>query len=182
MKANVLNQYKHLDWQEVKDPSAGNKDVVVQVKFAGICGSDQHIFNGDFQQRIKLPMIPGHEFGGIVVETGKDVKDIISCPYCKGRQITSTFYSDYDLQKIIQKKYSGKKITTDEKHKLDRAWKVSSLIENFGNTALVVLSGFGVGADTAARILRNMVGEDLLYKQIYEAERLYVMTRGFWDS
>ena len=116
-----------------------------------------------------------------VVET-KDVKDILSCRYCKGRQITSTFYSDYDLQKIIQKKYSGKKITTDEKHKLDRAWKVSSLIENFGNTALVVLSGFGVGADTAARILRNMVGEDLLYKQIYEAERQYVMTRGFWDS
>lgn len=116
-----------------------------------------------------------------VVET-KDVKDILSCRYCKGRQITSTYYSDYDLQKIIQKKYSGKKITTDEKHKLDRAWKVSSLIENFGNTALVVLSGFGVGADTAARILRNMVGEDLLYKQIYEAERQYVMTRGFWDS
>ena len=116
-----------------------------------------------------------------VVET-KDVKDILSCRYCKGRQITSTFYSDYDLQKIIQKKYSGKKITTDEKHKLDRAWKVSSLIENFGNTALVVLSGFGVCADTAARILRNMVGEDLLYKQIYEAERQYVMTRGFWDS
>ena len=116
-----------------------------------------------------------------VVET-KDVKDILICRYCKGRQITSTFYSDYDLQKIIQKKYLGKKITTDEKHKLDRAWKVSSLIENFGNTALVVLSGFGVGADTAARILRNMVGEDLLYKQIYEAERQYVMTRGFWDS
>ena len=116
-----------------------------------------------------------------VVET-KDVKDTLSCRYCKGRQITSTYYSDYDLQKIIQKKYSGKKITTDEKHKLDRAWKVSSLIENFGNTALVVLSGFGVGADTAARILRNMVGEDLLYKQIYEAERQYVMTRGFWDS
>ena len=116
-----------------------------------------------------------------VVET-KDVKDTLSCRYCKGRQITSTFYSDYDLQKIIQKKYSGKKITTDEKHKLDRAWKVSSLIENFGNTALVVLSGFGVGADTAARILRNMIGEDLLYKQIYEAERQYVMTRGFWDS
>jgi ATP-dependent Lhr-like helicase len=116
-----------------------------------------------------------------VIET-KDVKDILSCRYCKGRQITSTYYSDYDLQKIIQKKYSGKKITTDEKHKLDRAWKVSSLIENFGNTALVVLSGFGVGADTAARILRNMVGEDLLYKQIYEAERQYVMTRGFWDD
>ena len=116
-----------------------------------------------------------------VVET-KDVKDILSCPYCKGRQITSTFYSDYDLQKIIQKKHGGKKISHEENHKFERAWKVSSLIENFGKTAIVVLSGFGVGADTAARILRNMIDEELLYKQIYEAERQYVMTRGFWDS
>jgi len=116
-----------------------------------------------------------------VIET-KDVKDLLTCPYCKGRQITSTYYSDYDLQKIIQKKHAGKKITADEKHKFNRAWKVSSLIENFGNTALIVLSGFGVGADTAARILRNMVDEEILYKQIYEAERQYVMTRGFWDD
>ncbi len=116
-----------------------------------------------------------------VVETS-DIKGVLTCPYCKGRQITSTFYSDYDLQKIIQKKHTGKKISADENHKFERAWKVSSLIENFGKTAIIVLSGFGVGADTAARILRNMVGEELLYKQIYEAERQYVMTRGFWDD
>jgi ATP-dependent Lhr-like helicase len=111
-----------------------------------------------------------------------EIKESLICPYCKGRQITATFYSDYDLQKIIQKKYNGKKISTEEDHKLKRAWKVSSLIENFGNTAILVLSGFGVGADTAARILRNMVDDEILYKQIYEAERQYVMTRGFWDS
>jgi ATP-dependent Lhr-like helicase len=116
-----------------------------------------------------------------VVQTN-EVKGVLTCPYCKGRQITSTYYSDYDLQKIIQKKHAGKKISTDENHKFERAWKVSSLIENFGKTALIVLSGFGVGADTGARILRNMVGDDLLYKQIYEAERQYVMTRGFWDD
>src|SRR5256885_4311300 len=116
-----------------------------------------------------------------VMET-KEVKDLLVCPYCKSRQITATFFSDYDLSKIIQKKHSGKKITADENHKFVRAWKISSLIENFGRTALVVLSGYGVGADTGARILRNMVGEEQLYKQIYEAERQYVTTRGFWDS
>ena len=116
-----------------------------------------------------------------VVETN-EVKSILICPYCKARQITATFYSDYDLPKIIQKKHAGKKLSSDEKHKFDRAWKVSSLIENFGKTAITVLSGYGVGADTAARILRNMVDEEYLFKQIYEAERQYVVTRGFWDS
>ena len=116
-----------------------------------------------------------------VMETN-EVKNILICPYCKARQITATFYSDYDLPKIIRKKYEGKKLSLDEKHKFDRAWKVSSLIENFGKIAITVMSGYGVGADTAARILRNMINEEHLFKQIYEAERQYVVTRGFWDS
>lgn len=116
-----------------------------------------------------------------LVET-HEVKNILICPYCKGRQITATYHSDYDLPKIIRKKYEGKKLSADEKHKYDRAWKVSSLVENFGKIAIIVMSGYGVGADTAARILRNMVDEEHLFKQIYEAERQYVVTRGFWDS
>ncbi len=116
-----------------------------------------------------------------VMETN-EIKNVLICPYCKARQITATYYSDYDLPKIIQKKHAGKKLSSDEKHKFDRAWKVSSLVENFGKTAITVISGYGVGADTAARILRNMVDEEYLFKQIYEAERQYVVTRGFWDS
>lgn len=115
-----------------------------------------------------------------VVKTN-EIENMPVCPYCKARQITTTFYSDYDLAKIIQKKAAGKKITADENHRFSRAWKTASLLENFGKTALIVLSGYGVGVDTASRILRNMVDEETLYRQIYEAERLYVTTRGFWD-
>ncbi len=115
-----------------------------------------------------------------VMETN-EIKDPLICPYCKGRQITSTFYSDFDLPKIIRKKYQGKKLTLEEKHKFERAWKASSLIENFGKTAIIVLSGYGIGPDAGARILRNMVDDEYLYRQIYEGERQYVMTRGFWD-
>ena len=115
-----------------------------------------------------------------VTET-REVNRLI-CPYCKSRQITATFYSDYDLPKIIRKKNEDKKLSSEEKKKFERAWKVASLIENFGKLAITVMSGYGVGADTAARILRNMVDEETIFKQIYEAERQYVVTRGFWDS
>jgi len=111
-----------------------------------------------------------------------EISSVLACPRCKARQITATYFSDYDLPKIVRKKHEGKKLTPDEQHRFERAWKVSSLIENFGRTALIVLSGYGVGADTAARILRNMVDDEMLYRQIYESERQYVMTRGFWDS
>ncbi|MDH5657902.1 MAG: Lhr helicase, partial [Nitrosopumilus sp.] len=111
-----------------------------------------------------------------------EVKNNLICPYCKARQITATYYSDYSLPKIIQKKHQGKKLSSDEKHKFDRAWKVASLVENFGKIAIIVMSGYGVGADTAARILRNMIDEEHLFRQIYEAERQYIVTKGFWDS
>lgn len=111
-----------------------------------------------------------------------EIKTPLICPYCKGRQITATFYSDYDLPKIIQKKFLGKKLSSDENRKFKRSWKTSSLIENFGLNAIITLSGYGIGVDTASRILRNFVDEENLFRQIYEAERQYVMTRGFWDS
>ena len=73
-------------------------------------------------------------------------------------------------------------VAMDEMYKYKRAWKISSLLENFGKTALTVLSGYGVGADTAARILRDMTDDENLCKQIMTAEKQYALTRGFWDS
>lgn len=106
----------------------------------------------------------------------------ISCPLCRSRLITATFWSDNELAKIISKKLNGSKLLPEEEHRFDRAWKVASLINNFGKKALIVLAGYGVGADAAARILRNYVDDDEIYRSVYEAERQYVMTRGFWND
>ena len=59
---------------------------------------------------------------------------------------------------------------------------LASLINNFGKLAIFVLSGHGIGADTCARILRNYIDDDYLLKTIYETEKQYVMTRGFWNT
>ncbi len=114
--------------------------------------------------------------------TPEDIPNTLRCKYCKGRQITATYFSDLELQKIIQKNYRGKKLSQEEAYKYKRAWKISSLLENFGKTALTVLSGYGIGADTAARILRNMTDDENLCKQIMTAEKQYALTRGFWDD
>jgi ATP-dependent Lhr-like helicase len=116
-----------------------------------------------------------------VVET-RDAPDELVCPYCRSRLITATFWSDTELSNIIKTRLSGGKLSSDENHKFDRAWKVASLVNNFGKKALIVLSGHGVGADTAARILRNYIDDEQVYKSIYEAERQYVITRGFWND
>lgn len=112
----------------------------------------------------------------------KDIPDNVSCPICRSKLITATFRSDNDLTKIILKKLTGGILSIEENRKFDRAWKVASLINNFGKKAVIVLAGYGVGADTAARILRNHVDEEDIYRSIYEAEKKYVTTRGFWND
>ena len=54
------------------DPTPGPGDVVVRVRACGICGTDIHIIDGEFPPTV-YPIIPGHEFGGDVVEVGAEV-------------------------------------------------------------------------------------------------------------
>ena len=58
-------------WSRVDDPAPGPREVVVDVAACGICGTDLHILEGEFAPT--LPIIPGHEFAGVVVATGADV-------------------------------------------------------------------------------------------------------------
>jgi ATP-dependent Lhr-like helicase len=116
-----------------------------------------------------------------LVET-REILDAISCKKCGSRLITTTFSSDYELSKIILSKLKGTEINSEQNHKFERAWKTASLINNFGKKALTVLSGYGIGVETAARILRNYVDDENLYKNIYDAERQYVTNRGFWND
>jgi ATP-dependent Lhr-like helicase len=116
-----------------------------------------------------------------VMET-KDVPEKLQCTMCRSQLITSTYASDYELANIIKAKLKGSKLSADAEHKFNRAWKAASLIHNFGRKAVLVLSGYGVGVDTAARVLRNSVDDSQIYRQIYEAERQYITTRGFWDD
>ncbi len=62
--------------KEVEVGAIRDTEVLVKVKRAAICGTDIHIYfwTAYAQQRLKLPMIFGHEFCGEVVEVGKNTK------------------------------------------------------------------------------------------------------------
>jgi threonine dehydrogenase-like Zn-dependent dehydrogenase len=74
MKASVIREYKKIAMEEVRKPVLLDNHVLIRVVYASICGSDQHIFKGEFHPRTKLPLIPGHEFAGVVEEVDKSVK------------------------------------------------------------------------------------------------------------
>lgn len=75
MYAAVLEEYKRFNWKETDLPMYSENEVLVKVEYAGICGSDQHIFLGEFHPRTPVPFVPGHEFSGRIVEVGSQVKN-----------------------------------------------------------------------------------------------------------
>ncbi len=117
-----------------------------------------------------------------VVKTRDIKEDIISCPICRSRLIAESYPTDDELIRIVKKKKTKGKLTEEEEKRFRRAWKTSSLLQNFGRRAIVTISGFGIGADTAARILRRYSGEEEFYKDIYKAEKTFVANRIFWDD
>ena len=60
-----------IEIREVPVPEIGDNEVLIEVKAAGICGTDLHIYNDNFPYW--PPVILGHEFSGIIAETGKNV-------------------------------------------------------------------------------------------------------------
>ena len=77
----------------MSDPVIGPDEVLLRSHAAGICGTDLHIYRGEFEGRVQYPVVQGHELGGVIVETGKNVPGfeagsrvvvdpIISCHQC----------------------------------------------------------------------------------------------------
>jgi 2-desacetyl-2-hydroxyethyl bacteriochlorophyllide A dehydrogenase len=71
MKAGVFHQPGSLTFQDMPEPSVGPQDVLIAVQYAGICGTDVHILKGEYEAH--YPLIPGHEFSGIVTAVGAAV-------------------------------------------------------------------------------------------------------------
>ena len=82
-------------FKEVDVPEPKPDEVLIKVESVGICGTDIPIFKG--VRPVDYPMIPGHEFAGVIVKAGKDVRQFAEgdrvvpglvvhcgqCPYCR---------------------------------------------------------------------------------------------------
>ena len=102
MHAMVLDALgKPLRAAEVRTPRPGATQVLIRVRACGVCRTDLHVVDGELPDP-KLPLIPGHQIVGTVVETGESIDRFASgdrvgvpwlgftcgtCRYCKsGRE------------------------------------------------------------------------------------------------
>ena len=63
----------NVELRDMPEPTPGPDEVMIEVKAAGICGSDLHIFDEDIKLPIRPPVIIGHEFSGVIAEVGSSV-------------------------------------------------------------------------------------------------------------
>lgn len=71
MKAAVFRGTGNIEVTDVPQPEPGPREVVVRVAACGICGTDRHIFHGEFATR--PPVIIGHEYAGEIAAVGSGV-------------------------------------------------------------------------------------------------------------
>ena len=107
MYAANLHAPNDLRYEQVPVPELGAEDVLVKVSACGVCGSDipRVLTQGTYH----FPTIPGHEFGGEVVEIGSEVEPaylhkqvavipLIPCRGCKSCEVGDFAQcEDYDF-------------------------------------------------------------------------------------
>ena len=67
-----------VELREVEDTPPGPDQVKVEVRAAGLCGSDLHIYPDTIKYQIRTPVVMGHELSGVVVAKGDCVSDDIA--------------------------------------------------------------------------------------------------------
>jgi threonine dehydrogenase-like Zn-dependent dehydrogenase len=114
MKAFSLSGIKELQPTTLPEPRVGPKDVLLEVRYIGLCGTDLNSYRG-LMPLVRLPRVPGHEVGGIIVEKGAEVPDSIqigaratvspytscgTCPSCRsGRPNSCQFNETLGVQR-----------------------------------------------------------------------------------
>lgn len=76
MRAIVFEGPGQLVLGERPNPTPGPKEVVIKVAAVGICGTDTHVLDGEFEGTV-FPLIPGHEATGTVEAVGEGVTSLV---------------------------------------------------------------------------------------------------------
>jgi L-galactonate 5-dehydrogenase len=97
MKAIVIEEAFKVKAIEIPEPKVGPMDVLLEMRYLGLCGSDLNSYRG-LMPFVTFPRIPGHEISAVVIGKGAEVPDTINigdyatvspytncgvCPACK---------------------------------------------------------------------------------------------------
>ncbi len=116
------------------------------------------------------------------VRTISTLDEDVTCPICDSKMVAVVYPSDKEFAKIIAKRKRGETLTKSEERKFMAGSLTANLVAGYGKTALLVLAGRGIGAQTASRILKPGMTERItILRMIAKAEKEYERTKPFWN-
>ncbi|SCU90626.1 LADA_0F05380g1_1 [Lachancea dasiensis] len=64
-----------VEYKEIDVPTPKANELLINIKYSGVCHTDLHAWKGDWPLAVKLPLVGGHEGAGVVVGMGENVKN-----------------------------------------------------------------------------------------------------------
>jgi threonine 3-dehydrogenase len=166
MKALAKSRRERGLWlEDVPEPEYGINDVLIRVRYTGICGTDVHIYDWDewAQKTIPVPMVIGHEFVGEIVEVGSNVNDFhpgdivsgeghVTCGRCRnclaGRRHLCAFTSGVGVNRAgAFAEFVVLPMSNIWRHEPNVNQEVAAIFDPFGNAVHTALSFPVLGED-----------------------------------
>jgi len=164
---HLLN--KHLDVPELVAPETVERDTIERLRYSL-----------DNMTVDLLCFECGALMQAIVVKT---LSKKPSCSSCSSGLLAVSSWSTDFLTRILEKKLKAKLLEQGEIDVLSRARRSADLVLSYGRRAVVAQCVYGIGPQTASRILAKMHDEDRsFYKDLLEAKLKFITTRPFWDK
>lgn len=108
MKAVQIVEPGNVRVENIQKPDCGNGEVLLRIKYVGFCGSDLNTYLGR-NPMVHLPVIPGHEIGAVIEETGNGVPETLrpgmvvtvnpytncgKCASCRNRRVNACKHNE----------------------------------------------------------------------------------------
>jgi len=112
-----------------------------------------------------------------------EVAEEPSCQECKSSLLAPCFWNPRLVELLVKKRLGNGELTKEERDELAKARRAADLVLSYGKRGIIALSVYGIGPQTAARILAKMqTSEDEFYRDVLEAKLRFVATRPYWDN
>jgi ATP-dependent Lhr-like helicase len=161
--------YKHIDIPELIAPETIEKDTISRLKFSlDNMTVDLLCFDcGELTQNLVVKSLPTKP----------------SCQSCgSGLLAVSSWSTDYVAQ-LLRKKLKGQVIEENERSMLARTRRSADLVLSYGRRAVIAQCVYGIGPQTASRLLAKMHDDDKsFYRDLLEAKLQFITTRPYWDK
>jgi ATP-dependent Lhr-like helicase len=105
------------------------------------------------------------------------------CPACRSRLLAPLFWSSSYATGVLRKKRNRESLDENDLKVLTKARRAADLVISYGKRAVIAQSVYGIGPQTAGRVLASMQEKDEeFYEDLLEAKLHFIATRPFWNN